>query len=354
MRKASFILGLLSLLLIVGGSIARSQHLPGGSVSLVLGAGGLFYLFLLMNLIRSILADKGALNVITQLVMAFAMGISMMGGLFLVQYYPGAKFMAGLGISALIPALILAWFNNGREGARESDFFKAFPLIVFFASVLMMAFSYKLTPRWTTESMSRQGAYLELLDDEWKGLNDRFTKQVRTEEGKALERIESSADSVCAHIDSLKWHLVEQTLEARNPDKMSVDDLKRPSDIASGNYDVPTLELGLSTPTRPEKGKWTAHELKTKLEGFQDRVATVLKELDPEFSKEELKRLALQGDELEGDPKTLDPAATTWEGEHFYHMSLTQTINTLTILQSRVRASVTAVALALDAKRAKR
>ncbi len=156
------------------------------------------------------------------------------------------------------------------------------------------------------------------------------------------QQVQNKADSLYYHVDSMKTYLKAEVdgLPWEKADTIPLEDIQGKS-----NYDVPSQKMGLASPSTPkgkEWGKYTALELKKKIQGFRGFLYKTLEEetnLDTSTINLNL--------ETKGDPEAHDPAAQSWEGLTFYHAPLAAAITALTKVQSDIRNAESDVVSAL-------
>lgn len=342
MNKTVKTFGILSLVLIGGGAILKSLHLPGAGISLALGTVFTFHLYLLFALIQGIKEGQGALNVITQFVVAIAFSVSSLGGLFTAQYYPGAQVLSLSGLALLVPAAILAWVN-AREQAGGS-MLRAFPFIILLLVLLSFRIAYSPSSHSDLTGFRRQAQEFERLDREWEGMNGYLLERLEGKKKDLAQKIGQRSKELCSYIDTLQMKLIE----AAYGKKISREKLGSVFRHLGGGYQVPSRELGLVNPEEPEKGPWTAHELKERMKGFREEVHGLLKEKGVQVSAKRLAQMVYGKSYFEGDPDSVSPAESTWEGHHFYHDGMAQVMGTLSAMKNRTRASAAEVIAALE------
>lgn len=164
---------------------------------------------------------------------------------------------------------------------------------------------------------------------EGKYLNN---KQKVKDEWAAAKEVRDSAENLFEHIDSIKAFLLKQVEGLPSMDSAGRFPLAKASGKA--NYDVPTNKMGVSTPTSPDGGTYTAKELHKMIDRYREYLFGVLD--DPELGNADTSSINLNL-KTKGNPNSSNRAARTWEGLHFYHAPLAAAITALTKIQSDIQ-----------------
>jgi hypothetical protein len=117
MKKSTFIIGVISAFLILIGVAFKSQHWPGASIALTLGAAAFVLGYSILLLIdKNKIAQNSFQKTVNVLTMATMMIIAT-SFLFKVQHWPGANYgiyLAHLMLLVMIPLLFM-------QASREKD-----------------------------------------------------------------------------------------------------------------------------------------------------------------------------------------------------------------------------------------
>ena len=147
---------------------------------------------------------------------------------------------------------------------------------------------------------------------------DRYISEVRA---KVVAKTEPTA---------LENEKIADTLNLRRMDK--IDD-----------YDIPSHVLGLGEPKQPEKGPFTAYELRQKLTGLHDKLVGLVdgmqkdpktKFLDDDYQGIKKKFLSIKPTDSK---RVEDGVEYNWEMDNFYHLPLAAVYTNLNKFQTDLK-----------------
>ena len=137
---------------------------------------------------------------------------------------------------------------------------------------------------------------------------------------------------VVAHTEptALENEKIADTLNLRNMEKMD-------------DYDMPSHVLGLGEPKEPEKGPFTAYELRQKLNGLHDKLVAMVdgmqKEPKTKFLPEDYEGIKKKFASIKPtDSKRVeDGVEFNWEMDNFYHLPLAAVYTNLNKFQTDLK-----------------
>lgn len=142
--------------------------------------------------------------------------------------------------------------------------------------------------------------------------------------------VKEESHALVAHLDSLKRHVIMKTAKytKETPDSMYV---LRNVD-SKDNYDIPTNIMIGAEPSAPKEGKYTARELREKIEHFKTSIVSLF---DPQKDIDVIKSIEA-GLELK---EVTQPGHGTesWENGNFYHLPLAAVVTNLSKIQADIR-----------------
>lgn len=157
---------------------------------------------------------------------------------------------------------------------------------------------------------------------------------------EAAKKVQKIASEANAYIDELKKELVKETDKVE--DKKALDTLivKMRSINSKDNYDVPTHILIGDEPAKPKPAsvKWSANELKSKIDGFRDDLIKIIDDKNLQILpqvRENLKKTIKSG--LNTDITAIENGVKVgWAELNFYHLPLAAVITNLTKIQADI------------------
>ncbi|MDC1221461.1 gliding motility protein GldM [Salibacteraceae bacterium] len=145
------------------------------------------------------------------------------------------------------------------------------------------------------------------------------------------KRAKGLADELFLHIEGLKRHLVAVTSGKKGVEEVEADSLFLLKNVEmKDNYDIPTGTMIGSEPATPKDGEWTAVELKSKIDNFQQEMLFLI--------EDETERSAMAlGLDTDGEYINGSGQSETWILANFYHLPLAAVVTNLSKIQADIR-----------------
>lgn len=339
MKKAVLITGLISTIMIVLGALFKIQHWPGAGPLIVFGVMIHVLAFLPLWMIFRVRETQGGLGKAVVVAEFLVLFVFYIGILFKVQHWPGASPFIVL--SVLLAAFVftpLLLINFKKERERQLWFL---PTLFIVAPVIMIMLA-KNIGRSALDSFISVDHSLSGLSMQINSNSEIFYEKVRALESmdpgkmkpvyeKAL-KLRKVSDELHEYIYDLRSHLVSnvQMVEPEVADTLKVADMYH-----RDNYDIPTWILIGSDPANPSEGRFSAGELKSKIEAYREMLIELI------GNREATKNIGLSttGKAMEGYG-----VIESWETSRFYSLPLGAVVNALDALDIEVRnAELTAI-----------
>lgn len=192
------------------------------------------------------------------------------------------------------------------------------------------------------ESLEKTNHSMQLSNEQMLSAFEEAAKQNQSAKGYYEKAVESRklSSEVILYIEEMKKKLIEVTEKV---DKSTADTMRLRFVEKMDDYDIPTYQLIGSDETNISKGKFSARELRAKLndlhekltaivEGMNKNKATALPENDYLSLKTKIGIIKpVDTNEMEDDIKV------TWEIQNFYHLPLAAVITNLSKIQSDIK-----------------
>jgi gliding motility-associated protein GldM len=155
------------------------------------------------------------------------------------------------------------------------------------------------------------------------------------------KRAKGLADELFLHIEELKKHLVAVTSGKQGVEEIEADSLFLLKNVEmKDNYDIPTGTMIGSEPATPKDGEWTAVELKSKIDNFQQEMLFLI--------EDETERSAMAlGLDTDGEYINGSGQSETWILANFYHLPLAAVVTNLSKIQADIRNAESDIVKAL-------
>lgn len=155
------------------------------------------------------------------------------------------------------------------------------------------------------------------------------------------KRAKGLADELFLHIEGLKKHLVAVTSGKQGVEEIEADSLFLLKNVEmKDNYDIPTGTMIGSEPATPKDGEWTAVELKSKIDNFQQEMLFLI--------EDETERSAMAlGLDTDGEYINGSGQSETWILANFYHLPLAAVVTNLSKIQADIRNAESDIVKAL-------
>ena len=320
MKKVTWIIGLISTLLVFIGVIFKIMHWPGANVCLVFG-GGLFAVLYspLLFLDKSKVVKTGLDKYVNVNVM-LVMSIVMISFIFKSLHWPGAGigiYVGNILLIVLIPVLIIRAVKE-TDAAKKLNFSNEAVLLI-----LLTGFSFFVwkmaSGRESLETIVNIEKSINNTDSVFVKNNKMVSQSIKSSGYSQLDKVEKArllSDEMFVYIKNIKNDMLMLTEEFK--DKKVLDTLQLQQLKIKGNQDI--LLNYLFAGNTDDLSKTKARELKTKLETYKN----ALLELVPQNSREGL-NLGVNIDSLKSE---MD-GYVQWEN---YTLRTTTLIGSLTVL----------------------
>jgi len=118
MKKTTYIIGLVSALVLLFGSLSKKMHWPGAGMELTLGLLAIIFVFLPLYFITSYREQSEKKNPIYPIVGYLTIALILTGAIFRIQHWPGANFVLGAGLGVLIIGFVPLYLVNAFKKAE--------------------------------------------------------------------------------------------------------------------------------------------------------------------------------------------------------------------------------------------
>jgi hypothetical protein len=112
MKKTTYIIGLVSALVMLFGSLSKRMHWPGAGMELTLGLLGIIFVFLPLYFIVNYRERGENKNIVYPIVGYFTLALILTGAIFRIQHWPGANFVFWAGLAVLIIGFVPLYLVN--------------------------------------------------------------------------------------------------------------------------------------------------------------------------------------------------------------------------------------------------
>lgn len=159
---------------------------------------------------------------------------------------------------------------------------------------------------------------------------------------KALEA-QKLIHEVDHYISELRAKIVAHTEPTAQENEKIADTLNLRNMEKMDDYDMPSHVLGISEPKEPEKGPFTAYELRQKLNGLHDKLVAMVESMqkDPKtkFLQEDYEGIKKKFASIKPtDSKRVeDGVEFNWEMDNFYHLPLAAVYTNLNKFQTDLK-----------------
>jgi hypothetical protein len=230
MKRTLKITGLISVLMIIAGSILKAMHLPGAGIFLVFGFAIFSLIFIPLNIVMKLRDDKNKTN---KLVMSLGLFLTLtgtLGLLFKVMHWPWANFlfMGSVALFGLvfIPAYFFTRFRN-----PELKFNTTINTVFMIAAAGMLFGLINLKPSINIEeSVESMDIYQSENIQRIKDSNLSIYNDIKDEE--AVKEIKEASNLLNEKIEDIKANLIAKSnnISLEQAKGMTTEDLKSPND----------------------------------------------------------------------------------------------------------------------------
>jgi len=345
MKKAINIFGIIGTVMILLGAFFKIKHFPGAGPLLVLGSCALIFLYIPILWWMSIKQIANKLIKVKYTAVHLAAALVFINFIFIVQNWPmpiGGRYgllLIGVGLFFGIFLPIHLFYRNKDVALKMQPISMA--VISLTVVTIVVTFSFGRVNKDMLNAFIIVNHGIEITNQSLEMKNaisyNKFEVALANDpvkvapfKSKALEA-KKMADELDAHIDALKLHLIWET----GGQKLASANIKKDTMTLrwaynKDNYDMPTYIL-IGEPGRStmNKGKWSANELKLKINKYRDNLLGLI---SPKVRSEMILSLETS------DPPTKPGGwKYTWEDENFYHLPLAATVTILAKIQTDVR-----------------
>ncbi|MBN1988771.1 MAG: hypothetical protein JW783_05235 [Bacteroidales bacterium] len=225
MKKSTYILGALSAILMVTGALFKTYHLPGAGVAILLASVLIVFAFLPTLFYTSYKEDPSKLSMALSAIGFTVAAAMLLGLLFKIMHWPGAKIMLIFGQVALVvgffPAYVLSIFRNAPNRQKVP---MVILLIVIAASVLLMRSSISYSYDVKENYINRYKTALvvsKLIAQDTETITD-------TAAVSAIGEIKSQSNELIALLELARMKLLHEI-----GDSLTIDSRRLESDRAT-------------------------------------------------------------------------------------------------------------------------
>jgi len=200
MRKAIYISGILSVNLLLFGSLFKILHLPGAGLMLLCSFLLLVFGFLPSALINNYKhSDKSQspwLHIIVYLVCL----LDFIGALFKIMHWPGASIFLIFGIPAPFVLFLPAYIYHHNKQKSKTDF-NFFAIMFLFVYVAVFSVLLAVKP---SKTVVENGV---ILNEQNRNTYNAL-EQVNSLKNKELMKLGTEADKICKYISKIQFELL--------------------------------------------------------------------------------------------------------------------------------------------------
>jgi hypothetical protein len=206
MRKLIFNIGILSLILVSLGALAKVMHWPGASIALVIGIVGLALVFTPMALINNY-KKSGSRSLFFYLIVFLTVVLLFGSALFKIQHWPGANFIFMIAMPfpfvVFLPALLV-----------ESKHNKHFSLSMLIIVLFFMAYSAVSTAMLSLNISKEILMEATLVEEELQTMNTRM-KRILDRKSQAVNAGSEYVNAIQS-IERIRLAVVEMPTETES------------------------------------------------------------------------------------------------------------------------------------------
>jgi len=329
-------IGVFCISLIVFGILLKLFSLPGAGVIIIVGCS-CFSINFLPSWFFSNYKESTKFQRILNFFFSTCLGILILAYEFKAMRWPGSNFMLDLAyyssLIILLPTSIYILIFKRKEKVISFPNFFLFGFIIAFvvSGILATKLAYR---NFASNNKTHLGIErnFKLYEAKNKFLYDAFNNNKSNDTSilkiiVKVNELKKLSNETNNHLQELKIHLVTEVdkLPLSEKDSINFDNINDKT-----NYDIPTYILIGKNENNPKAGKFSALELKAKIENFVEQLnklvpieyAVQLKECNPFDFR---------------DVIIHDNYKETWEIANFFHEPLANVYTTLTSYQANIR-----------------
>jgi hypothetical protein len=313
--------GLISSVIFLLGILFKVMHWPGAGIALVVGLLMLGFVYLPSLIIARISDDKGEGKRAAYLAGLFAGIFYISGWLFKLMHWPGAGIIILIGLILFsiifIPLYVVAQYRN--ESHVKGPF-----IFIIVASMMAVLFLSFMALTVSKDALSEFAAVEKQMDDVLDDLENKndvlVLEMISTSEGDGtVALVHQRTEDIESWIDLLKVDLVKAT----EPENAIA--------TAGGKVDCSLILRKDATKTPAEilivEGK--AFQLAERIKGYKAYLIAASDDTDLASKLDVLLDLS--------EVRVADDHEIPWEIATFQHRTLVSNLNTLTIIQIKLR-----------------
>jgi len=204
MKNKIYILGLVSVILLICGTIFKTNHWPGANILLILGIFTLCVLFLPIAVISSY-KDGGKKKTLLYLAIFITIFIDFAGALFKIMHWPGAGKLMILGITfpIIIFLPVYLYYHYKEQEETQTNFLYVMFLLVYLSvmSALLAVNVSKgiIDDSLRAESLNDLTGYYKLKSAATDTINNKKINELKQKTADLLEYIHSVKTEMVLH-----------------------------------------------------------------------------------------------------------------------------------------------------------
>lgn len=141
MKKSTYVLGVISTILIVLGSVLKMFHLPGASIALLVGAVLVAFGFLPLFFYTSYKENEGKTSFVLPLGAFLSIALLVAGALFKILHWPFAREILVVGSIILLVGFLPAYLVSVFRKSKETRSWSAYLLLVILSGAIVFMFT---------------------------------------------------------------------------------------------------------------------------------------------------------------------------------------------------------------------
>jgi hypothetical protein len=118
MKKTTYIIGLISAIIVLFGSLSKTMHWPGAGIALSLGLLATVFVFLPLYFVVTYREQSEKKSIIYPIIGYLTIALLLTGAIFKIQHWPGANFVLRGGMAVLIIGFVPLYLVNAFQKAK--------------------------------------------------------------------------------------------------------------------------------------------------------------------------------------------------------------------------------------------
>lgn len=227
MKRIAIITGIISIILVSLGSVAKVMHWPGAGITLTLGIFILAFIFS-PTALRNSFKNNGSKSAFFYVTIWFATALLFVSALFKIMHWPGAGFLLINGslfpFIVLIPILLIY--------TRKNQLFSISNLIVVLLFLAYLGVTATFLALNISKDMIDEAVQIEKEMHNLEQLAERVNKPI--ESSYKADAFMQASEEMSAEIDNLK----KQLLQFNQPDKSPIKSTNTEDITYKDNYSI--------------------------------------------------------------------------------------------------------------------